>query len=727
MKMSISILKNVIERIAMKTYKGILSFTIISLLSVGALSSFAGEIPKGKPDYPFSRQEDIVDTIHGVPVADPYRWLEYTDSADVQTWTDKQNALTRSYLDNIPARAKIRARLEELWNYPRQGLPTKCDNRYFIMKNDGLQNHYVLYAKKTLTDELSPVIDPNTWSADGTTAMDWWTPSKNGDFVAYGKSEKGAEQGVLYIKNVLTGENLPDTITETRYPEPAWLNDNSGFFYTRHPAEGTVPPGDENYYEKVYLHKLGENPENDELIFQRPDMKELGFGMQISKDDRYLVIYGYLGSSRKNEVYFKDLNNHGEIDTLISGFNNYYEGDIIDSILYLRTNENAPNFKIIAINLKNPNPDSAKEIISESDDMLSSFAIINNMLVVKYLHNAHSRVKIFDINGSFIKELEFPTLGSVGKPTGRWKDDEMFLSFSSFTYPRTIYRYDFNTGVLSEIYRDPVKVDPSGYVTKQVWYNSKDGTPVSMFIVHKEGMNLNGNNPALLTGYGGFTINETPYFSSSNYIWLENGGIFCLPNLRGGGEYGEKWHRDGMLENKQNVFDDFIAAAEWLISQGYTSPEKLAIRGGSNGGLLVGAALVQRPDLFNAVICSVPLLDMVRYHKFLIARYWIPEYGSSEAPEQFEYIYAYSPYHHVVKGTAYPAVFLKAGESDMRVHPSHARKMAAALQNATSSEAPILLDIERKTGHGQGQPISMQIEKYADNYAFLFWQLGMGE
>ncbi len=479
--------------------------------------------------------------------------------------------------------------------------------------------------------------------------------------------------------------------------------------------------------EKVYLHKLGENPENDELIFQRPDMKELGFGMQISNDDRYLVIYGYLGSSRKNEVYFKDLNNHGEIDTLISGFNNYYEGDIIDSILYLRTNENAPNFKIIAINLKNPNPDSAKEIISESDDMLSSFAIINNMLVVKYLHNAHSRVKIFDINGSFIKELEFPTLGSVGKPTGRWKDDEMFLSFSSFTYPRTIYRYDFNTGVLTEIYRDPVKVDPSGYVTKQVWYNSKDGTPVSMFIVHKEGMNLNGNNPALLTGYGGFTINETPYFSSSNYIWLENGGIFCLPNLRGGGEYGEKWHRDGMLENKQNVFDDFIAAAEWLISQGYTSPEKLAIRGGSNGGLLVGAALVQRPDLFKAVICSVPLLDMVRYHKFLIARYWIPEYGSSEDPEQFEYIYAYSPYHHVVKGTAYPAVFLKAGESDMRVHPSHARKMAAALQNATSSEAPILLDIERKTGHGQGQPISMQIEKYADNYAFLFWQLGIGK
>lgn len=711
----------------MSNYRTYFRLVILSLLSFAVISVFADEIPTGRPAYPLTRIVDVADTLHGVPVSDPYRWLEYTDSLDVQAWTDRQNALTRSYLDNIPARARIKARLEELWNYPRQGLPVKRDNRYFVMKNDGLQNHYVLHAKKTLIDEPSMVIDPNTWSADGTTAMDWWSPSEDGNFVAYGKSQKGAERGVLYIRNILSGKDLAETIPETRYPAPIWLKDNSGFFYTRHPVPGTVPPGDENYYEKVYFHKLGDDPKSDKLIFQRPDLKELGFGMQISKDNRYLIIYGYLGSSRKNEVYFKDLGNDGEVKTLISGFNHHYVGDIIDSVLYLRTNENAPNFKIIAIDLTKPDLDSAKDIIPEIDDLLDSMAIINHMFVVRYLHKAHSQVKIYDIDGFFVQELKFPALGSVGGPSGRWNDDEMFLSFSSFTYPKVIFRYDFNTGELVEIYRDPVKVDPTGYVTKQVWYESRDGTPVSMFIVHKEGINLDGNNPALLTGYGGFTHNMTPYFSSSNYIWLENGGIFCLPNLRGGGEYGEKWHRAGMLENKQNVFDDFIAAAEWLISKGYTNPEKLAIRGGSNGGLLVGAALVQRPELFKAVICSVPLLDMIRYHKFLIARYWITEYGSSEDSQQFKYLYAYSPYHNVIDGTAYPAVFLKAGESDMRVHPVHACKMAASLQNATSSSAPILLDVERKTGHGQGQPISMQIEKYADNYAFLFWQLGMGE
>ena len=407
----------------MKIHRRFFSMVILSLLSIGAIISLAENIPTGRPAYPLSKTVNTVDTLHGAPVPDPYRWLEYTDSSDVQSWTDSQNALTRSYLDNIPARAKIKARLEELWNYPRQGSPVKCDNRYYVMKNDGLQNHYVLYAKATLDDEPFLVIDPNTWSADGTTAMDWWAPSENGDFVAYGKSEKGSERGVLFIRNVLTGADLPDAIPETRYPEPAWLNDNSGFFYTRHPAPGTVPPGDEDYYEKVFFHKLGDDPKNDKLIFHRPDLKELGFGVQISKDDRYLIIYGYLGSSRKNEVYFKDLHNDDEVKTLISGFNHYYVGDIIDRVLFLRTNENAASFKIIAIDLTKPDLDSAKEIVPETDDLLSNMAIINCMFVVKYLHNAYSQVKIFNIDGSFIKELKFPTLGSVGGPSGRWNDD----------------------------------------------------------------------------------------------------------------------------------------------------------------------------------------------------------------------------------------------------------------------------------------------------------------
>jgi len=700
-------------------------FRATALMGIMILIGCSEGPPKGKLAYPASKTVAVVDTLHGMAVADPYRWLEDTDDPEVQAWTDSQNALTRSYLDKIPARAKIWSRLEELWNYPTKSLPTKREHRYFISVNTGLQNHQVLYTMKTIDGEQTVVVDPNSWSEDGTVAMDWWTPSRDGDYIAYGRSVGGAERGVLHIMNVATGQQLLDSIPDTRYPDVNWLADNSGFFYTRHPAPGTVPPGDEAYYDKIYFHKVGDDYANDHLYYARTDIKELGFGCRLSTDDRYLIIYDFLGSSRTNELRFVDLQKGGAPQELVTGFKNYYYGEAIGSTLYLRTNEGAPNYKIVAVDLRRPAHKDWIDIIPESGDLLEEFNVINNTLIVTYLHDAHSVVKVFSLHGVLLNEIHLPTLGSVNSISGIWDDSEMYLSFTSFTYPTTHYRYDFETNALEEFYRFPVKVSTEGYITKQIWYGSKDGTPISMFIVHKTSMKLDGSSPAFLTGYGGFTVNQTPYFSSSRFVWLENGGIYCLPNLRGGAEYGEKWHTAGMLQNKQNSFDDFIAAAEWLIENNYTNPDKLVISGGSNGGLLVGAVAIQRPDLFKAVACSVPLLDMLRYQNFLMARYWVSEYGSAEDSEQFKYIYAYSPYHNIKSGVAYPAIFFTAGESDNRVHPLHARKMTAALQAASSSDAPILIDVERKSGHGQGMPTTMWIDKLADEYAFLFWQVGM--
>lgn len=700
-------------------------FILPLIIAIAVLFSCSEGPSSDRPNYPVSKIVDVVDTLHGVAVPDPYRWLEDTDDPDVQTWTDAQNLLTRSYLDKIPDRARILSRLEETWNYPTQTLLKKCKDRYFILKNKGLQNHYVLYTRRNLDGVETVVIDPNAWSEDGTSAMDWWVPSDDGSFIAYGKSESGAERGILHIKNVLTGKELADTIPHTRYPNVSWLKDNSGFFYTRFPAPGTVPDGDENYYDKTYFHKLGDDWANDKLYYSRADIKELGYGCQLSTDDRYLILYDYFGSSRTNEVRFIDLKTNSKPVEVVSGFHDYYEGIAIGNMLYIRTNEDAPNYRIIAVDLRKPAHKYWKEIVPETEDLLESYDIINNTLIVKYLHNAYTQVKTFNLLGIPLNEIELPTLGTVYGFSGRWDNDEMYLNFTSFIYPTTHYRYDFETNKLSEFYRYPVKVNTDGYETKQIWYNSKDGTRVSMFIVHKAGLALDGTNPAYLYGYGGFTSNMKPYFSSSRFIWLENGGVFCLPNLRGGAEYGEKWHKGGILENKQNTFDDYISAAKWLIDNGYTSPEKLAISGGSNGGLLVGAVAVQRPDLFKAVLCGAPLLDMLRYHNFLMARYWVSEYGSSDDPEQFKYIYAYSPYHNVKQDVAYPAMLFRAGESDSRVHPLHARKMTAALQTATSSDAPILIYVERKTGHGQGMPTNMRLQEAADDYAFLFWQLSM--
>ena len=695
----------------------LVTFAILqSLFTVSRLQA-------AKPDYPQFKRVEVADTLHGQIISDPYRWLE--DDQDQEVWkaVEIQNQFTRSYLDKIPQREMIEKRIAELWNYPKLSAPYKKGKRYFFMKNDGLQNQSVLYCQKSLSSPAEVLIDPNTFSPDGTVSMDWWYPSEDGSLIAYGISQSGNEQSVLHIKEVETKKDLADTILGCRFSSVAWTLDNQGFYYTRFPKPGTTPKGEENYFQKVFYHKLGNNP--DQLVFEYPSKKEMLFGVQLSKDDRYSVIYASIGSSDYNDIYIKDLTKGEDFQHLVKGMKDTYKGEILGDTFYIQTNAQAPYFKIIAINLTQPEEENWKVLIPEQKDLIEFLTIANYKLIIGYLHNASSQVKLFSLQGRFENEIGLPGLGSVGELSGKWDSDEMFVGFSSFAYPPAIYRYDFGKNQLIEFYSTPVNIDLSGYETKQVWYQSKDRTKVSMFIVHKQGLKLDGNNPTLLTGYGGFTVSMTPAFSGSRFWWLEKGGVFALPNLRGGGEYGEEWHKAGMLEEKQNVFDDFIKAAEYLVNDGYTNPEKLAISGGSNGGLLVGAALVQRPGLFRAVICAVPLLDMLRYHKFLIARYWIPEYGSADDPQQFKYIYDYSPYHQVQPGTAYPATFLVTGESDSRVHPLHAIKMAAKLQSATSSEDPILLFVETKAGHGQGKPTSKRIQQTVDTYSFLAWQLGM--
>jgi prolyl oligopeptidase len=678
-----------------------------------------------KPDYPATRTVGVVDTLFGVPVADPYRWLEPNDDPQVQQWTDQQNVLTRRILDALSAREKIKQQLKELWNYPRATAPSKYGKRYFYYRNDGLQNHWVLCTRESLTAEPRVLVDPNTFSEDGTKAMDWTSISSDGSMIAYGVSESGSEDAVLHVRNVVTGEELPLQIKHCKYASVAWEKDNSGFYYTRNPEPGTVPIGDENYYNKIYYHKLGADPSTDQVIYQRPDRKDFSLGVQMSEDCRTLLIYVTEGTGQTNELYYIDLEHRDQILPIVTGFKSSFSPILIDTTLYIVTREEAPNVKIMQVSMGDPRQANWRPLVPEGLDLLEGYSIINRCLVLKYLHNACSLIKVYDLNGKYVRDIQLPAIGSVGSITGKWDDPEMFFDFSSYVHPPEVFRYDFATDKLTLFYKSAVKFDPTKYETKQVWYPSKDGVKISMFIVSKKGLKLDGNNPALLYGYGGFSVNASPSFSSTLRVWLDHGGVFAEPNLRGGNEYGEKWHAAGMLDKKQNVFDDFIAAADWLVSNRYTSRDKLAIEGGSNGGLLVGAVMVQRPDLCKAVLCEVPLLDMIRYQQFLIARLWVPEYGSSENPDQFKYLLAYSPYHNVKPNTHYPATLIKAGESDGRVHPSHARKMAALLQKVNIGDSPILLWVERKAGHGQGKPISMQLDDVADNWAFIFWQLGV--
>ena len=672
--------------------------------------------------YPTISKSDQIDNYHGTVVADPYRALEDPDTEETKAWVEAQNQVTFSYLNEIPAREKIKQRLTKLWDYEKYGTPFKEGESYFYFKNDGLQNQSVLYTLPTLESEPRVLLDPNQLSEDGTVALSGIAISENGQLLAYGLSSSGSDWQEWKVRDIATGEDLQDHLQWIKFSGAAWTHDHQGFFYSRYdePNEKTKLE-DVNYYQKLYYHKLGTQQSEDILIYHRSDEKEWGFGGNVTEDGKYLIISIWLGTDSKNLVFYQDLTNlNSEIIELINQFTADYSFiDNDDHIFYFRTDLNAPKGRVIAIDTKKPTSENCQEIIPQAVETLESVGILNNQFVADYLQDAHSQIKIFDLKGNFIREVELPGIGSASGFGGKRHDTETFYSFTSFTTPGTIYHYDMKTGK-SEIFRQPkVDLNADEYETKQVFYESKDGTKVPMFITHKKGIKLDGNNPTYLYGYGGFNISLTPSFSVSLLIWLEMGGVYAVSNLRGGGEYGEEWHQAGMKLQKQNVFDDFITAAEWLIANNYTKPAKLAIGGGSNGGLLVGACMTQRPDLFGAALPAVGVMDMLRFHKFTIGWAWVAEYGSSENAAEFTNLYAYSPLHNLKPGTAYPATLIITADHDDRVVPAHSFKFAAALQAAHNGNAPVLIRIEIKAGHGAGKPTAKIIEEAADKWGFL--------
>ena len=699
---------------------------------------------------PVAAVKPIADIFHGTRVIDNYRWLEDANSPETQKWVEEEMSYTRAILDPLPGRDAIQKRLTELLSIGSVTPPEIAGRYYFYTKREGMQNQPVLYVREKTSDgTVSPdrvLIDPNQLSADGTIALDWYAPSDNGHYVAYGTSPSGSEMSTLHVIETKTGTILPDTIERARAASVAWLHDNSGFYYTRYPSKGDVPAGQEMYNRHVFYHQLRDDPIHDDKVFGEGRDPEDWPSVDLSNDGRWLLITVDQGWT-KSELFLMDLNKNTPPTRITAGKNFLYRGEVYNDRIYITTNEDAPRYRVFSTGAGDFERDHWKEIIPQSDAVLQGVAVCGGKLVAQYEKNATSQLKLFDLDGKKLTDITLPAIGTVFGTGGKWNHDEMFFGFQSFTVPPSIYRVDLNpvhtaahegaSSFEGDIIANPTlwakvdapSIDPSAYEVAQEWFSSKDGTRVPMFVVHKKGIQKTGRNPTLLTAYGGFNISLTPAFSRAVYLWMERGGVYAVANLRGGAEFGEDWHRAGMLDKKQNVFDDMIAAAEHLISEKYTDTRHLAIQGGSNGGLLMGAMITQRPDLFRAVICQVPLLDMLHYQDFQIAKLWIPEYGSAENPEQFKWLYAYSPYHHVKAGTEYPAILFMTADTDTRVDPMHAKKMAAEMQaearNGSSRTRPILLRIETKAGHGQGKPVTKQIEEYTDIYSFLFWQLGV--
>ena len=674
--------------------------------------------------YPETRVDDVVEVLHGESVSDPYRWLEDGESPETRDWTARQNAVTESYLAGVPSRERIRRRLDELLGIGVLSVPTPTRGRYFYSRRDGQQNQPVLYWRDGVDAADRVAVDPNILNATGTTALDWHYPSPDGRLLAYGLSEDGSEQSVLHVLELDTGRHLPDQIDRMRAAALAWLPDNSGFYYSRYPAPGQVPAGEEPYHRAIYFHRLGTDPSDDPLTYQ-PAQKEYWPDVRLSPDGRWLLI-GVARTFDQTDLHIRDLASGGPLVPVAENLPASFDGEIAHGRLFLRTNLDAPTYRLFQVDPEHPERSAWREIVPPRPDaVLEGATVAGDHLALAYLEQASSRFRLTDLEGRSVQEISLPALGSLFGVGAEWNGRELFYGFSSYTVPPSVYRIDLTTGASSLWKRVETDIDSSRFEVRQVSYSSRDGTSISMFLVHPAGLALSGDNPTYLTGYGGFNISMTPSFSRSLLLWLEKGGVVAIPNIRGGGEYGESWHQAGILANKQNSFDDFIAAAEWLIARGYTRPAHLAVAGGSNGGLLVGAMLTQRPELFRAVLVQVPLLDMLRYHRFLIARLWIPEYGTPDEPAQFRWLRAYSPYHHVRPGVAYPAVLLATAESDTRVDPMHARKMAARLQAATSGERPILLRLESQAGHGAGKPRSKALDELTDTWTFVFSELGV--
>jgi prolyl oligopeptidase len=659
-------------------------------------------------------------TLHGHTISDPWIRLEDLDSAETRAWIESQNQRTFAFLESIPQREEIRSRITELWNYPRCSQPFKEGHRYFDLRNDGLQNQWVLFVRDGLDGVPRVLLDPNTLSSDGTVALAGTEVSRDGRLLAYGLSRSGSDWTEWRVRDVDSGNDLDDRIEWVKFSSVSWTPDGNGFFYSRYDAP---KPGEEyesqNVFHKICYHRLGSPQGEDELIYDRPDHEEWNFGTHVSEDGRYLIIHVW-SATNHNLVFYQDLQTKSAVVELISRFEANYQFIGNDgSTFWFLTDWEAPLGRVVAVDVAQQGIPIFQTVIPENEHTLNQVTAVGDVFLAVYLANAYTRVKVMTRRGAFVRDVELPGIGTASGFSGHPGDSETFFDFTGFTTPSTIYRYDTSSGVSTELFKPAVKFDPHQFETRQVFYNSKDGTPVSMFIAHKRGLVMDGSHPTQLYGYGGFGISITPSFSSSRIAWMERGGVFAAPNLRGGGEYGEQWHQAGTKDRKQNVFDDFIAAAEWLIKSGYTSSSRLAIMGGSNGGLLVGACLTQRPELFGAAVPTVGVMDMLRFHKFTIGRAWISDYGSPDDPEEFKYLLAYSPYHNIQPGAKYPPTLITTGDHDDRVVPAHSYKFAAALQAAQGGSAPILIRVDVRAGHGSGKPVSMQISEVVDVLAFL--------
>ncbi|MGC2696754.1 MAG: prolyl oligopeptidase family serine peptidase [Candidatus Angelobacter sp.] len=696
-------------------------FYLLSFLLALAASAAVLEKPHdGGPALaapPKTTVAEVKETIQGTEIIDPYRWLEDQNSPETRAWIDAQNAYTDSMISRFAGREAVRQQVSALIKIDTMNAPSVMNNRYFFTKRRADQDQASLFVRQRLQGMDELLVDPLPLSPNHTVTVGMGAVSRDGKLIAYIVRQGGADEIAPHLFDVDTHKELADVFPKARYSGFSILPDKSGIYLTRDTAEGP----------RVYFHKMGSDSATDTEIFGKGYGPEKIIISNVSEDGRYLQITVLHGSAADHtEIYVKDLANNGPIVTVVKDFPAAFYGQLAGDHMYVRTNWKAPNWRIMEVDLKNPAMDKWREAVPESDAVIDSFSAVGGKLAVRVTQNVVPHLKLLDTSGKLVREVPVPALGSVSGLSGHWDSNEAFYSFTSFHIPQTIYRYDIATGKQTVWSETKVPIDSAKYEVSQVWYASKDGTKIPMFLAHAKGLKLDGSNPTLLTGYGGFNLISTPGFNAFAAAWMANGGVYAVANLRGGGEFGEAWHHAGMLANKQNVFDDFIAAAEWLIQNKYTSPARLAIRGTSNGGLLVGAALTQRPDLFGAVICGYPLLDMVRYQNFLVAKYWVPEYGSSENAEQFKYIYAYSPYHHVKAGTKYPSVLFISGDSDTRVAPLHARKMTALMQasNAASNH-PILLHYDTDAGHSGGTPAGKQIENTTDELSYVLWQLGV--
>lgn len=674
-----------------------------------------------------ARRGDVIDDYHGKLVADPYRWLENPDDPETLAWVVAQNTATEAFIAAEDQRDAIVKQLTDRWDYPKYGLPTRRGELYFYAFNCGLQNQAVIYAMPRGGEAPHALIDPNTLAEDGTAALTGLGFSRDGAYVAYGVAEHGSDWQAYRVRRVSDGVDLEDTIRHCKFTNTAWAPDGSGFYYDRFPDPATVPPEEQSLNNRVYWHRLGTSQAADQLIYAQPEAPRLGFSPDITFDGDYLILTVWEGTDPRNRFFYRPLASDGDFIRLLDDFDASYQYIANDGpIFYFLTTQDAPRRRIIAIDLRAPEREQWREIIPQSADTIEFAALIHDQFVVASLHNVHHVLRRYDHSGRDLGEIVLPGIGALLGITGRPEDDECFIQYTSFLQPPTVYRFDFTIAAITpwpseEAASLPGDFDPSAFETIQIFYPSRDGTMIPMFLTYRRGIAQDGSHPTLLYGYGGFNISLTPAFSPTVRFWLEQGGIYAVANLRGGGEYGEEWHAAGTLERKQNVFDDFIAAAEWLIAQGYTSHERLAIEGGSNGGLLVAACEAQRPDLFGAVICRVPVIDMLRYHRFTVGRYWVSDYGNAEEdPEHFRFMLAYSPLHNIRQGVAYPPTLILSADTDDRVVPAHAKKFAAALQWANAGPHPILLRVDLKAGHGLGKPTAKLIAEQADKFAFLF-------